>query len=103
MLRLALGEHARFPQLARTLFDHGPARTYARLRAFLAAKAKEGTVEIDDLQLAAEQFLGGIIGHLQLRAALTSHRSSQREIQERIDAGIRAFVATYARAPKRAS
>lgn len=98
MLRLALGEQARFPQLAHTLYDHGPARTYARLREFLAAKVRDGEVEIGDLQIAAEQFLGGIIGHQQLRSALTSRRVSQRDLEARINAGIRAFVATYARA-----
>ena len=43
MLRLALGEQARFPELARTLFEHGPRRTYARLREFLAAQGRRRT------------------------------------------------------------
>jgi hypothetical protein len=102
MLRLALGEHARFPQLARGLFDHGPARTYARMRAFLAAKVDAGDVDIADLQIAAEQFLGGIIGYQQLRMALGMRRLTRAEIAERVEAAIRSFTAAYGTGARRA-
>ena len=94
-MRLALGEHARFPQLAATLFDHGPARTYARLRRFLAAKRDAGEIVVDDLQIAAEQFLGGIIGHQQLRAALGQPPPTASDIDARVEAAIQTFTTAF--------
>lgn len=95
MLRLALGEFARFPNLATTLFNHGPAVSYERLRQFIAARQAAGEIEVDDPQVAAEQFLGGIVGHQQLRMALGVGSPSPADIEQRIDAAIAAFIATY--------
>ena len=96
LLRLAIGEHARFPDLAKTLFEHGAARTYARLRRFLAARRAAGDIDVDDLQIAAEQFLGGIIGHQQLRASLGLPPPSRKDIEARVQAAVRTFIAAYA-------
>lgn len=96
LLRLALGEQSRFPQLASTLFDHGPARTYAVLTAFLAERVAAGELEVDDLQIAAEQFLGGIIGHQQLRLAVGRKRLPAREVEARVDEAVRTFTLRYA-------
>ena len=95
LLRLAIGEHARFPDLAKTLFEHGAARTYARLRRFLAARRAAGDIDVDDLQIAAEQFLGGIIGHQQLRASLGLPPPSRKDIEARVHAAVRTFTAAY--------
>lgn len=95
LLRLALGEFARFPSLAATLFDHGPAVSYERLRRFLTAKREAGEINVPDIQIAAEQFLGGIVGHQQLRMALGVGAPTNAEIYQRIEAAIAAFIATY--------
>lgn len=95
MLRLALGEQVRFPELARTLFEHGPRRTYARLREFLAAKVAAGQIDVPDLQIAAEQFLGGIVGHLQLRRALGQTPTDPSQITARVEAGVTTFLAAH--------
>jgi AcrR family transcriptional regulator len=95
LLRLALGEHSRFPQLSRTLFEHGPARSYARLVRFLEQRQRAGEVEITDFQIAAEQFLGGIVGHQQLRMALGVSTPSARDLDARVDSAVRWFVSVY--------
>ena len=95
LMRLAVAEHARFPQLAATLFERGPARTYARLRRFLAVKHDAGEIAVDDLQIASEQFLGGIIGHQQLRAALGLPAPTSEEVDARVEAAIHAFTTVY--------
>jgi AcrR family transcriptional regulator len=95
LLRLALGEHQRFPQLGHTLFTHGPAVSYARLRHFLAAKCADGVAAIDDVQIAAEQFLGGIVGHQQLRLALGVDHATPEEMAARVEAAVRSFIAVY--------
>jgi TetR/AcrR family transcriptional repressor of mexJK operon len=96
MLRLALGEYTRFPALARSLFERGPAVSYRRLTEFLEAKERQGVVSIPDRQIAAEQFLGGIVGHQQLRLALGVSQPSKHDMEARIDAAVRVFVRAYA-------
>jgi len=95
LLRLALGEFARFPSLATTLFNHGPAMSYDRLNRFIAAKQAAGEVVVADTQIASEQFLAGIVGHQQMRMALGVGAPSPADIEKRIDAAIAAFIATY--------
>ena len=95
LMRLAVGEHARFPQLAAMLFEHGPSRTYARLRRFLSVKRDAGEIAVSDLQIAAEQFLGGIIGHQQLRVALGLPSPSPDDIDARIEAAIDTFTTAH--------
>ncbi len=95
LFRLAVGEYERFPELARTMFEQGPAVSYARLRDFLAHRVAAGEIEIDDLQIAAEQFLGGIVGHQQLRRALGQDPPDSSAISARVEAAIRTFLAAH--------
>ncbi len=99
LLRLASGEFARFPELARLLFEQAPAKSYARFAAFLVAKRERGEVRFEDPQVVAEQFLAGIVGHLQLRMLLGVGTPSEDDIQRRIDAAVAMFQRTYGSAP----
>lgn len=95
LFRLAVGESVRFPQLAQVMFDRGPAVSYGRLRDFISARVAAGEIEVHDVQIAAEQFLGGIIGHLQLRQALGQPRANPSQITARVEASITTFLAAY--------
>lgn len=95
LFRLATGEYTRFPQLAQVLFERGPAISYARLCDFLAARVAGGELEIDDLQIAAEQFIGGIVGHQQLRRALGYDAPDAGAMTARVEAAITTFVCAY--------
>ncbi len=95
LFRLAVGESVRFPQLAQAMFDRGPAVSYGRLRGFIAARVAAGEIHVDDTQIAAEQFLGGIIGHLQLRCALGQPPADPAQITARVEASITTFLAAY--------
>lgn len=95
LFRLAVGEYVRFPELAQIMFERGPAVSYARLREFLAARVAAGELEIDDLQIAAEQYLGGIVGHQQLRRALGQDRTDVDGITARVEAAIKSFLAAH--------
>lgn len=96
LFRLAVGESVRFPQLAQVLFDRGPAVSYARLRDFISARVAAGELTVDDPQIAAEQFLGGIVGHQQLRRALGQPPADPTGITARVEAAITTFLAAYA-------
>jgi len=95
LFRLAVGEYGRFPQLAGTMFRQGPAVAYARLRDFLTARVEAGEIEVDDVQIAAEQFLGGIVGHQQLRRALGQEPVDATGMTARVEAAIVTFVAAH--------
>ncbi len=95
LFRLATGEFNRFPQLAEVLFERGPAVSYARLRDFLALRVDQGEIVVDDLQIAAEQFLGGIVGHQQLRRALGQPPPDPSAVSARIEAAVMSFLIVH--------
>jgi AcrR family transcriptional regulator len=97
VLRLALGEYNRFPELARTVWEAGPARTYASFHAFIAERERRGELEVDDPQIAAEQFIGGLVAHQQLKIAFgMTEPPTQTETEERVTEAVRWFVIRYA-------
>jgi hypothetical protein len=51
----------------------------------------------DDLQIAAEQFLGGIVGHQQLRRSLGYEAPDASAIGAGVEAGITALLAAHRR------
>jgi AcrR family transcriptional regulator len=95
LFRLAVAEYVRFPQLAQVLFDQGPAVSYARLRDFIVERVSAGEIHVDDPQIAAEQFLGGIVGHLQLRRALGQAPTDPSHVTARVEAGVKTFLAAH--------
>jgi len=101
VLRLCLGEYGRFPELARTVWTVGPTRTYANFHAFVGERQRRGEIIVDDPQIAAEQFLGGLVGHLQLKIAFgMTDPPSPEEVDARIDSAVRTFLARYAVPPR---
>ncbi|GJM37404.1 MAG: TetR family transcriptional regulator [Acidimicrobiales bacterium] len=96
VLRLTLGEYNRFPELARTVWESGPTRTYANFHAFVAERERRGEVDVDDPQIAAEQFLGGIVGHQQLKIAFgLAEPPTEDETEARVREAVRGFVLRY--------
>lgn len=97
ILRLCLGEYGRFPELARTVWDHGPAVTYANFRRFLEERERRGELRVEDTQLAAEQFIAGIVGHLQPKVAMgVADPPGEDEIEVRVASAVATFLARYA-------
>lgn len=57
IFRLAVSETKRFPQIGQVFYDAGIATGSRRLAQFLAAGIARDIFEIDDIELAAHQFL----------------------------------------------
>jgi TetR/AcrR family transcriptional repressor of mexJK operon len=99
--RLFIGEAARFPELGRAIYQAGPARIVAELAAYLADQTERGRLSIDDPSAAAEQFLGMLIGHHQLRALLgvadVERPALARRADDAVDAFLRAFASRRSR------
>ena len=51
--RLVIGEVSRFPDLARVLYERGPARAMSALASNFESLAKRGLLKIDDPKMAA--------------------------------------------------
>lgn len=56
MYRIVVGEGERFPGLGRQFYDFGPGLIHDRLVHHLRCYVEGGTLRIDDLDLAADQF-----------------------------------------------
>ena len=57
IFRICLSESDRFPGLGREFYDSGPRLARERLVAFLQSAVDRGQLAIDDLELAADQFV----------------------------------------------
>lgn len=68
--RLLVAESPRFPELGRLSYESGPDRLVSGLAGLLRAQGERNNLSIPDPDLAAEQFLGTLLGFLQLRAIL---------------------------------
>lgn len=93
--RLAVTEALRFPALAATYWDRGPAPTVALLTEALTACRDRGELDLDDPAAAALGLAYGLTGPPQDRALLTP--DSPMTAAE-VDAHVAHVVATFTRA-----
>jgi TetR/AcrR family transcriptional regulator, mexJK operon transcriptional repressor len=99
VLRLCLAEVGRAPDLVRDIWEHGPARTYAHFHDFVAERERRGELRVEDPQIAAEQFIGGLVAHVQLKLAFgIAPAPSPADTNARIDSAVTTFLARYATA-----
>ena len=56
MFRIVVGEGERFPGLGREFYEYGPGLIHARIAHHLGVYVERGELQIDDLDLAADQF-----------------------------------------------
>lgn len=60
LFRVVTAEAPRFPEIGRELYSLGKKPYLDRLHSYLSAEAAAGTLRVDDIPLAARQFLGMI-------------------------------------------
>lgn len=56
VFRICVAESDRFPQIGRAFYQSGPARMRTEMTAYFAESIARGELQIDDLELAADQF-----------------------------------------------
>ncbi len=89
--RLMISEAARFPELATTFFEMGPASANVALAEFLTARVASDGLLVHDPEVSAAIFLDMLINNLQLRM-LTGGVVQQAEINERVREATRIFL-----------
>src|SRR5215472_13244173 len=65
--RIIIGELTRFPALSDVFWQAGPERNRAQIEEFLRRAVEAGSLRIDDVRLAAEQFSSLARGEMHLR------------------------------------
>ncbi len=94
--RVIVSEAPHFPELGRVSHDYGARAAVEALAAYFDEQKERGRLEIDDTELAAEQFLGMLLGHFQLRALLgVETRPSPERLARAVDSAVRTFLAAY--------
>lgn len=95
--RLVIGEVTRFPELARVLYERGPARAMATLSSLFQGLAARGLLKIDDPAVAAAHFNWLIMSDPLNQAMLLGDAAipSQAELRRNAEAGVRVFLAAY--------
>jgi TetR/AcrR family transcriptional repressor of mexJK operon len=97
--RLVIGEAARFPELGRVFYERGPGRTITALATVFERLAERGVLELDDPRLAAAHF-NWLVMSIPLNRAMflgEDQPPARAELNRYADAGVRAFLAAYAR------
>jgi AcrR family transcriptional regulator len=95
--RLVIGEAGRFPELGRTFYEQGPARTIASLATAFERLAARGALRLDDPALAAAHFNWLVMSIPLNRAMLLGDDQppAGAELDRYADAGVRAFLAAH--------
>jgi AcrR family transcriptional regulator len=96
MYRMVVAEAEKFPELARTFYDEGPARGVAHIAAYLGRAVADGHLQVDDPEFAAEQFFALMQTHLCMKRRLRLiAMPSQSEQEHVIGQAVGMFLSNY--------
>lgn len=93
--RLIMTNASHFPAIAEIFMNGGPRRHLGEVRTFLEQGIDAGLLCIDDLDLAAKQFLSLVQGDLPLNWALSMQPPEPGRYEALIEGGVRVFLAAY--------
>ena len=96
LYRVLVAEAHRFPALGLVTYQRGPARSVETLAGYLSDEHARGRLCVTDPALAAEQFFGMLMGHMQLRALLgVQAQPSPARLNAFIDRAVDTFLAAH--------
>ncbi|PSL57103.1 TetR family transcriptional regulator [Saccharothrix carnea] len=97
LFRIVIAELPRFPELADAQFSHGKMPYFESVRSYLLAEHEAGTVRIEDVDLAATQFLGMISNYVFWPTLLVpGWEVSAERVAQVVDEAVRTIAARYA-------
>jgi TetR/AcrR family transcriptional repressor of mexJK operon len=89
--RIVMAEATRFPNLAKLVHEQGWQRSNAAVAAVLDGFAKNGQIEVEDTDVAADLFLSLVIGR-QTRLAMLGIETGPAHIDQRVQAAVKLFL-----------
>ncbi|MFJ1294367.1 TetR/AcrR family transcriptional regulator [Paracoccus yeei] len=95
-MRMMIGAGEKFPDLARKIYEAGPARSAAILADYLQGRVDRGDLAIQDCGAAAAEFLDLVIAGLQRRALLMMPPLPDDRIEAHVTSRVGRFLAVYA-------
>ncbi|GAA3551787.1 TetR/AcrR family transcriptional regulator [Amycolatopsis ultiminotia] len=97
LFRIVIAELPRFPELAHAQFSQGKMPYFESVRSYLLAEHEAGTVRIEDVDLAATQFLGMISNYVFWPTLLVpGWEVSAERVAQVVDEAVRTTAARYA-------
>jgi AcrR family transcriptional regulator len=97
LFRIVIAELPRFPELAHAQFSHGKMPYFESVRRYLLAEREAGTVRVEDVDLAATQFLGMISNYVFWPTLLVpGWEVSAERVAQVVDEAVRTIAARYA-------
>jgi TetR/AcrR family transcriptional regulator, mexJK operon transcriptional repressor len=89
--RVVIAESARVPALGQLIYQNGPRQIVSSLADFLA---RQRALRLADPRLAAEQFLGMVLGHSQLQLLLNARPPAEVRagIEKTVDHAVEVFL-----------
>ena len=96
IFRLCVAESERFPELGREFFASGPEVMHGQMCAYLRGAVETGDLAIDDVELAAHQFIELCHAHLFTEMVFGLRtKSSKAEVERVVDGAVATFMARY--------
>lgn len=96
LYRLMIAEAPRHPELGRMVYRVGPRQVVERLADYFRERTAHGELSVAEPELAAEQFIGMLIGHLQLRALLEVEPSPEsKEVDKAVRHAVTWFLEAF--------
>lgn len=97
LFRIVIAELPRFPELAHAQFAHGKMPYFESVRSYLLAEHEAGTMRVEDVELAATQFLGMISNYVFWPTLLVPDWEVTTErVAQVVDEAVRTTAARYA-------
>jgi AcrR family transcriptional regulator len=96
LVRTVSAAAAKFPAIGRAFFEAGPQFGADRLAAYFTQQVEGGALVIDDVNLAAFQFLESIQGgHLKRMLFCVCEPPAQEAIEKAVSRAVEMFMAVY--------
>jgi len=95
--RTVVGASDRIPELGARFYERGPKRGHDKVMSFLVEAVERGLLKIDDVDLAAYQYIELCLAGL-FRQCIFSYRTkapSQAEIEHIVRSGVDVFLRAY--------
>ncbi|WP_156756401.1 TetR/AcrR family transcriptional regulator [Actinokineospora pegani] len=97
LFRIVIAELPRFPELANAQFSQGKMPYFESVRDYLLAEHEAGTVRVEDVDLAATQFLGMISNYVFWPTLLVpGWEVGADRVAQVVDEAVRTTAARYA-------
>ena len=97
IMRIAIAESARFPELGHAFYENGPQKFCDRFRPWLEALERKGLVHTPDTLTATHQFMALLRSSVFLRASLGLPPAlSETEIDETVTSAVGTWMRAFA-------